>query len=176
MMPHRSIISPVSRQHHALGLSFNHLKLSRSILPHTSIYRIHTIHLRSVVHRVKMLLHCIHTLQLRSVVHQMEMLLHRIHTIHLHHIATHHIYTLLSQLVVYWVVLLLNHIHTLHLNLFAPEVVTTRMVGEYLSYNSSSFEDEKNEMSELTTMRKIWYFSILLFRCTSFDYYVVLTN
>jgi hypothetical protein len=75
-MPRRSIAGPVPHQHYALGLSFNHLQLSRSILSHINIHRIHTLHLQSVVHR-------------------MEMLLHRIHTIHLHYIATHHIHTLL---------------------------------------------------------------------------------
>jgi hypothetical protein len=33
VMPHRSIAGPVPRQHHALGVSFNHLQLSRAILP-----------------------------------------------------------------------------------------------------------------------------------------------
>jgi hypothetical protein len=133
-MPRHSIVGPVPRQHHALGLSFNYLQLNRSILPHTSIHCIHTLHLQSVVHRVEMLLHRIHTLDLQSVVHRMkmflhrihnihlrsvvprmEMLLHRIHIIHLHHIATHHIHTLLPQPVVCQVVLFLNHIHILHL-------------------------------------------------------------
>jgi hypothetical protein len=131
-MPRRSIVGPVTYQHHTCGLSFNHLQLSRSILPHTSIQHIHTLHLRSVVHQVEMLLYRIHTIHLRSVVHQMEMFLHRINIIHLHRI-----HTLLPQLVVHRVVLLLNHIHTLHLrhihtlhlNMFAPEVVTTQVAG-----------------------------------------------
>jgi hypothetical protein len=64
------------------ALSLNHLQLNRSIIPHTSIHRIHTLHLWSVVHWVEMLLHRIHTLHLQSVVHRVKMLLHRIHTLH----------------------------------------------------------------------------------------------
>jgi hypothetical protein len=95
-MLRRFIAGPVPHQHHAIGLSFNHLRLSRSILPHTTIYRIYTLHLQSVVH-------------------QMKILLHRIHTLHLHLMATHHIHTIIPQSMVRRVVLLLNHIHTLYL-------------------------------------------------------------
>jgi hypothetical protein len=42
-MPHCSIIGSVSRQHHAIGLSFNHLQLSRSIIPYISIHRIYKL-------------------------------------------------------------------------------------------------------------------------------------
>jgi hypothetical protein len=35
-------------------------------IAHTNIHRIHTLHPRSVVHRVEILLHRIHTLHLRS--------------------------------------------------------------------------------------------------------------
>jgi hypothetical protein len=119
----------VPHQHLVLELSFNHLQLSHSILPHTTIHRIHTIHLLSVIHRMKILLHCIHILHLRSVVHRIEI------PLHLHHMAIHHIHILLPQPVVHQVVLLLNHIHTLHfghiytlhLNLFTLEVVTTQV-------------------------------------------------
>jgi hypothetical protein len=34
VMPRRSIAGPVPREYHALGLSFNHLQLSCSILPY----------------------------------------------------------------------------------------------------------------------------------------------
>jgi hypothetical protein len=116
----------------------------------------------------EMLLHCIHTLHLRSVVHRMKMLLHRIHTIHLHHIATHYVHTLLPQPMVRRVVLLLNHmhtlhlrhIHTIHLNMFALEVVTTRVVGRIPLIQLKLLRGQRNKMSGLTTTRKIWYFSI----------------
>jgi hypothetical protein len=135
-MPRRSIVGPVHRQHHVLGLSFNHIQLSRSILPHISIHRIHTLHLQSVVH-------------------QMKMLLHRIHTIHLHHIATHHIHTLLPQPVVCRVVLPINHIHTLHLNMFTSELVTTQVTGRIYLIQLKLLQIQRNEMSGLTTTRKI---------------------
>jgi hypothetical protein len=97
----RSIAGLMPRQHHTLTLSFNHLHLNHHI-PHTIILPIHTLHLRSVVHRVLMLLCHIRTLHLhlRSVIHQVLMLLHRIYIRHLHHMATHHIHILLPQLVV----------------------------------------------------------------------------
>jgi hypothetical protein len=91
-MPRRFIAGPMPRQHHAFGLSFNHLHLNRHVLPHTTILPIHTLHIRSVIHWVVMLIHHIHTLNLRLVVHQMIMLLHHIHTFHLYHMVTHHIH------------------------------------------------------------------------------------
>jgi hypothetical protein len=68
-----------------------------------------------------MLLYHIHTLDPQLVVRRVVMLLHLIRTIYLH------------------------HIHTLHINIFTLEVVTTRVEGKNLPYNSSSVKDEEKK-------------------------------
>jgi hypothetical protein len=174
----RSITDPMPRQQHVLMPSFNHLH--NHILHHINVLPINTLHLRLVFQRA--LLHHICTLIFRPVIWRA--FLYHIHTLHLHHVDTCHIHTLLPQSVVRRVVILLHHIHSLHfwhihilhLKLFIMEVVTTQVEGKILPIQIKLRQGWRKEMSGPTTMRKIWYFTILSFHCCSFEYYVVVTN
>jgi hypothetical protein len=136
-MPHCSIVGLVPRQHHALGLYFNHLQLSRSIPPHTTIHCIHTLHLRPAVHRVENIPPP-YPYPPPPVCGSSD---GNAPTPYPYPPPLPYAYPPYSypppQPVVHRVVLLLNHIntlylryiHTLHLNLFTLEVVTTQVAG-----------------------------------------------
>jgi hypothetical protein len=116
-MPHHSIVGLVPHQHHALGLSFNHLQLSRSIPLYQ--YPPYPYPPPLVSGSSSGNTHPLYIYPPHPIVGSSDENAHPLYPYHPPPLATHYIHTLLPQPVVHRVVLLLN--------LFAPEVVITQV-------------------------------------------------